>query len=90
MELQKFWNDMYTTFTFTLKINQGLGDYDSLTATFSAQEKLIPPKGHTHINQAMNAYKNFTRVLRDHLLKKDTISKESSQKVYTCLIKKPT
>ena len=59
MELQKFWNAMDTSFTSTLNENQGLGSYDSLTDKFSEQETIVPPKGHTQRNQAMNAYKNL-------------------------------
>lgn len=36
----------------------------------------------------MRAYENYTRVLRYHLLKKETVGKGTSPKVYRCLTKK--
>ena len=87
MELQKFWNAMDTALTSTLIANQGLRDDDTLMNTFLAMETLVPPLGHTQRNQGMSSYKNFTRVLRDHLLKKEIISKETSAKAYKYLIK---
>ena len=55
-----------------------LGDYDKFKSTFTALDLLAPPIGHTQRNQGVNAYKNYTRVLRDHPLKKYTINKETS------------
>ena len=48
---------------------------------------MVPPLGHTQRNQTMCAYENFTRVLRDHLLKKDSIDKETSPKAFRTLTK---
>ena len=87
MDLQKFWNAMDTAFSSTLNANKGLEEYDKLTDTYSAIDILVPPLGHTQRNQGMMAYRNFTRVLRDHLLKKDTINKEVCPMAYKCLTK---
>ena len=87
MELQKFWNALNTVFTSTLNTNKGLGDYDKLQSTFSASDVLVPPLGHTQRNQTMCAYENYNRVLIDHLLKKDTIDKETSPKTFRTLTK---
>ena len=87
MDLQKFWNTMDTAFTSTVNANKGLGEYETLTETYSAVKILVPPPGHTQRNQGLEAYKNFTRVLRDHLLKKNTINKDVCPKAYKCLTK---
>ena len=87
MDLQKFWSAMDTAFTSTVNANKGLGEYETLTEKYSAVETLVPPPGHTQRNQGMEAYKNFTRVLRDHLLKKNTINKDVCPKAYKCLTK---
>ena len=87
IELQKFWNALDTAFTSTLNTNKGLGDYDKLQSTFSAWEVLVPSMEHTQRNQAIYTYENFTRALRDHLLKKETIDKGTSPKEYRCLTK---
>ena len=87
MELQKFLNALNTAFTSTLNANKGLGDYDKLQSIFSASDVLVPSLGHTQRNQAMCAYENYKRVLRDHLLKKDTINKETSQNAFRSLTK---
>ena len=87
MKLQKFWNTMDTALTSILNTNQGLGDYDTLTNTCLAMEVLVPPLGHTEINQEESANKNFTRVLRDHLLKREFTSKETSHNTHAWLIK---
>ena len=82
MELQKFWNTLNTAFTWTLNAKKGLWYYDKLKSTFSAIHLLVPPIGHTQINQGMNAYENYTKVLRDDLLKKYTINKETSLRAF--------
>ena len=56
--------------------------------TFLVKETLVPTKGYMQRNQAMNVYKKFTRVLKDHLIKKETLNKQSSPRTYNCLIKK--
>ena len=70
MDLQKFWNTLNTAFVSILNTNKGLGDYDKLQSTFSASDELVLPLRHTQRNQAMYLYENYTRVLRDHLLKR--------------------
>ena len=85
MELQKFWNALNTAFTSILNANKGLGDYDKLKNTFSALDLLVLPIGHTQRNQSMNAYENYTRVLREHILKKYTINKETSPRAFRTL-----
>ena len=87
MELRKFWNATDIAFTSTVNVNKGLGDYAMLNDTFNAFGTIVPPIGHMQRNQGFNTYKNFTRLLMDHLLKKDTISKESYPKSYKCLTK---
>ena len=87
MELQKFWKALNTAFTSTLILNKVLGDCDKLQSTFSENGVLVPPLEHTQRNQAMCAYENYKRVLRDHLLKKDTIDKETSPKTFRTLTK---
>ena len=87
VEFQKFLNALNIVFTTILNENKGLRDYDKLPSTFSASDVLIPPLGHTQRNQAMCAYENYKRVLRDHLLKKDTIDKETSPKAFRTLTK---
>ena len=87
IELQNVWNALDTAFTSTLNANKGLEEYEKLQITFSAWEVLVPPMGHTQRNQAICAYENFTRVLRDHLMKKETIDKGTSPKAYRCLMK---
>ena len=87
VELQKFWTALNTAFTSTLNANKGLGDYDKLQSIFYASDVLVPPLGHTQKNQAMCAYENYKRVLRDHLLKKDTTDKETSPKAFRTLTK---
>ena len=70
MDLQKFWNTLNTAFVSTLNTNKRLGDYDKLQSTFSASDELVLPLRHTQRNQVMYLYENYTRVLRDHLLKR--------------------
>ena len=65
-----------------MNANKGLGFYDKLQSTFFASDVLFQPLGYIQRNQAMCAYENYTRVLRDHLLKKDTIDKETSPKAF--------
>ena len=78
---------MDTAFTSTLKSNKGLGEYEKLTENYSIKEILVPPQGHTQHNEAQASYNNFTRIIRDHLLKTETIKKSMSPKVYKCMIK---
>ena len=76
---------MNTAFTSTLNANTGLEEYEDITDTYSIQDHLVPPLGHTQHNQGMEAYKNFTRVLRDHLVKETTIDKTKCPKAFKCL-----
>ena len=87
IDLQKIRNITYEAFTSTLNANQGLGEYDNMTGTNQAMETLVPPLGHTKRNRDIVAYKNFARVLQDHLLKKYTINKETCSKAYKFLIR---
>ena len=75
MDIQKFWDAMDTAFTSTFNANQGLGECKTLTNSYSVIEIIVPPIGHTQQNQGVNVYKNFTRVLRDHLLKRTLSTK---------------
>ena len=85
MELQKFWKALNTAFTSTLNLNKVLGDCDKLQSIFSASDVLVPPLGHTQRNQSINDYENYTRVLRDHLLKKYSINKETRPRTFRTL-----
>ena len=51
------------------------------------KQTLVPPQGHTQCNNGEASYNNFTRIIRDHLLKKETIDKDSSPKSYRYMIK---
>ena len=62
-----------------------LGDYDKFKSTFTALDLLAPPIGHTQRNQGMNVDDNYTRVLWDRILKKYTINKEASRRVFRTL-----
>lgn len=77
-----------TVFTSKLNTNKGLGEQDKLQGICSAFDDLVPPLIHTQRSQSMRAYENYTRVLRYHLLKKETVGKGTSPKVYRCLTKK--
>ena len=86
MQLQKLWRTMDSALTSTLNENKGLGNYEDLVDTYSAKATRVPPLGHTQINDATNTCNNYTRFLRDHLLKENKIGKETSHKTYKCLI----
>ena len=75
MEIQKFWNTTDKSFTSAVNSNKRLGYYDMLKVTFNTFDTLVPWIGHMQRNQGVNAYADFTRVLKEHLLKKDTISR---------------
>ena len=79
---------MNTEFVSTLNVNKGLEDYENITDIYSVQDHLVPPVGHTQWNQGMEAYTNFTRVLRDRLVKVTMISKDTCPKVFKCLTRK--
>ena len=85
MDLHKFQNALNTVFTPTLNANKGLGGYDKLKRIFSTLDVLVPPLGHTQRNQSINDYENYTRVLRDHLLKKYSINKETRPRTFRTL-----
>ena len=54
---------------------------------YLAMETLVHPLGHTQINQGISPCNNVTKVLLDHLLKKDTSNNERYLKSYKRLIK---
>ena len=85
IDLKKFWNAMNTAFTSTLNANTGLEEYEDIMESYSIKDHLVPPLGHTQRNQGLEAYKNFTRVLRDHLVKESTIDKVKCPKAFKCL-----
>ena len=58
-----------------------------MTEHYLVKQTLVPPQGHTQRNEGEALYNNFTRIIHDHLLKKETIKKDSSPKVYRCMIK---
>ena len=76
---------MNTEFISTLNANTGFEEYEDIMETYSIKDDLVPPLGHTQRNQGLEAYKNFTRVLRDHLVKETTIDKTKCPKAYKCL-----
>ena len=86
-QLQKFWHTMDTALSSTLNSNKGLGEYDKLTEHYSVKETLVPPQGHTQRNEGQASYNSFTRIICDHLFKKETIEKDTSPKAYICMIK---
>ena len=87
IQLQKFWHANDTAITSTLSANKCLGNYEDLTEYYLAKNVLVPPTGHTQRKDGMNAYNNYSRVLRDHLIKEGTIDKENCPIAYKCLIK---
>lgn len=87
VEVQEFWNALNTSCISTLNANNEMGDYAKLNTIFPAVDILVPPLGHIQRKKAISAYKNYTRVLRDHLLKKETIDKGTSPKSQICLTK---
>ena len=82
-----FWNALNTAFMSSLNSNKGLGDYDKLQGEFLVFDILLPPHKHTQRSQETSAYKNYTRVLRGYLLKKENIGKGTNPKGYRCLTK---
>lgn len=47
----------------------------------------MSPQGNTQRNKGEVFYNNYTRIIRDHLLKKETIEKDTRHKVYSCMTK---
>ena len=54
--------------------NKGIEDYASLDASTSIKALLIPPTAHSDFHLCNHAYSQLSRILRDHLLKRNTIS----------------
>ena len=65
-----------------LNANNGLEEYDNLNGSYLAIDNLVPSLGRTQRNQGMIVYKKSTLVLRDYLLKNDTINKEVCPTAY--------
>ena len=86
MDIQKFWSAINTAFTATLNANSGLPRYEDLSSPYSIQDDITPPIGHTRHTDGKNAYENFARVIRDFLLKDETIKNTSAPNAYKNLI----
>ena len=89
-DIQKFWNSINTAFCSTLATNKGLGIYKELTSTYNIKDVVTPPIGHTQYAMGQAAYEHFTRIIRDHITKKETIDNEKSPNAFKILLRKQT
>ena len=69
-----FWNSIDTALTSTMACNKSIGNYTSLDASTSIKALLIPPTVHSDFHLCNPTYSQLSRILRDHLLKHNTIS----------------
>ena len=74
LQINHFCNSIGTALTSTMACNKGIEDYTSLDASTSIKALLIPPTAHSDFHLCNPAYSQLSRILRDHLLKRNTIS----------------
>ena len=89
-DIQKIWNSINIAFWSTLATNKGLGIYKELTSTYNIKDIVTPLIGHTQYAMGQAAYEHFTRIIRDHITKKETIDNEKSPNAFKILLRQQT
>lgn len=84
--MEHFWNAINSAMMVTLKSNYLFPEYRSLSIHFNPEDILIPPKGHPYFVEITQAYTQFSRVIREFLLKQTTITKTNSPQAYRTLL----
>ena len=85
LHLKRFCNSIDTTLASTIVCNTGIGEYASLYSITSTKSKLVSPLAHADYNLCNPAYFHLSRILRDHLLKRNVVSSISAPKSYNTL-----
>ena len=85
--IEYFWNAIKSASMVTLKLNYLFPSYCQLTRRFDPESFLSPAQGHPYFTEISQAYVQFSRVIRDFILKNNTIKKDVSPKAYRVLLR---
>ena len=78
-DIQQLWYSINSVFCSTLAKNKGLGIYKEFTSTYNIKYISTLPIGYSQYTMGQATYEHFTRIIRDHITKKEAIANYKSQ-----------